>query len=447
MTYHFIGIGGIGMSGLARILLQKGKKVQGSDAAKSYVTDGLVEAGATVFIGHAKEHLPAASASTVIYNSDIPATNPELAAAKEQNIPLLHRSDLLVSLMSEHKVLAVTGTHGKTTTSSLLTHVFCSAGKDPAFAIGGLLMGRDVNASHGTSPYFIAEADESDGTFLKYTCEGAIVTNIDNDHLAHFGSWENLVGAFKTFTDGCKTPEFLLYCHDDATLASMNIKGTSYGFSDGADIQIKNFRQNGLQIVFDLKIGASSYPEITCNLSGKHNALNAAAVFGLSLALGVTVEAISSALATFGGVKRRLEKKGEAKGILAFDDYAHHPAEIKATLKGLRAAVGDRSIVAVFQPHRYSRMRYVMKDFDHIFEDADIVVVTDLFTAKETPVPGVTTEAIFEEIKKTAPNCIYMPRDTLVEQLATSVPSSSVVITLGAGDITKVGKELIERVA
>lgn len=444
MTYHFIGIGGIGMSGLARILLQKGQTVQGSDVAKSYVTDGLCLAGAKVFIGHAKEQVPASC--TVIYNTDIAPTNPEFMAAKEQNVPLLHRSDLLLSLMNDYKVLAVTGTHGKTTTSSLLTHVFVEAGKDPSFAIGGLLIDREINAAHGTSPYFIAEADESDGTFLKYSCEGAIVTNIDNDHLAHFGSWDNLVKAFKTFTDGCKIKQYLLFCHDDKTLASMNIIGTSYGFSDGADFQIVNFRQNGLQIVFDLHNNGAIYQDITCNLSGKHNALNAAGVFGLALALGLEPRAIGKALASFGGVKRRLEKKGEANGITAFDDYAHHPAEILATLKGLRAAVGDRCIVAVFQPHRYSRMRYVMKDFDHIFDDADIVVVTDLFTAKETPVAGVSTEAILAEIQKTAPNCIYMPRDTLVQQLAASVPSSSVVITLGAGDITKVGKELLEHV-
>ncbi|MCE5293749.1 MAG: UDP-N-acetylmuramate--L-alanine ligase [Chlamydiales bacterium] len=444
MIYHFIGIGGIGMSGLARILLQKGKSVQGSDAAKSYVTDGLELAGAKVFIGHAKEHLP--PTACVIYNSDIPQTNPELMAAKEQSAQLLHRSDLLLQLMSEHKVLAVTGTHGKTTTSSLLTHVFCTANKDPAFAIGGLLQGREINASHGTSPYFIAEADESDGTFLKYTCEGAIVTNIDNDHLAHFGSWDNLVKAFKTFTEGCKTPEYLLYCKDDKTLEGMNIKGTSYGFSEGSDFQIINFKQNGLQIVFDIVHKDNVYKDIVCNLSGRHNALNSAAVFGLSLALGLTVDEIKQGLATFGGVKRRLEKKGEAKGIAAFDDYAHHPVEIRATLKGLRAAVGDRSIVAVFQPHRYSRMRYVMKDFDNVFEDADIVVVTDLFTAKETPVPGVSTEAIFEEVKKSHANCQYIARDAIVEQLAASLPTSSVVITMGAGDITKVGKELIEMI-
>ncbi|MBS0634856.1 MAG: UDP-N-acetylmuramate--L-alanine ligase [Verrucomicrobia bacterium] len=444
MIYHFIGIGGIGMSGLARILLQRGCKVQGSDAATSYVTDGLQEAGATIFIGHAKEHLP--NDATVIYNSDIPATNPELIAAKERSLPLLHRSDLLVKLMSEHKVLAVTGTHGKTTTSSLLAHVFCSSGKDPAFAVGGLLLGKELNAAHGTSPYFIAEADESDGTFLKYTCEGAIVTNIDNDHLAHFGSWDNLVDSFKTFTSRCSKPEYLFYCADDATLRSMNIKGTSYGFSEGVDLHIENFHQNGLQIEFDIRTKTALYQNITCNLSGRHNALNATAVFGLSLALGVTEAEIRKALISFAGVKRRLEMKGEANGITAFDDYAHHPSEIKATLKGLRAAVGDRSIVAVFQPHRYSRMRYVMKDFDHVFDDADIVVVTDLFTAREAAVEGVSTEAILEEIKKTAPNCIYMPRDTLVEQLASSVPSSSVVITMGAGDITKVGKELLTHV-
>ncbi len=444
MIYHFIGIGGIGMSGLARILLQKGFSVQGSDASKSYVTEGLEEAGACVFIGHKAEQVGAAT--IVIYNSDIPAANPELVYAKEHNIPLLHRSDLLLELMKDYKVLAVTGTHGKTTTSSLLAHVFSAAGKDPSFAVGGLLMDKQINAAHGTSPYFIAEADESDGTFLKYSCEGAIVTNIDNDHLAHFGSWDNLVGAFKTFIDGCKKPEYLFYCYDDATLRSMGIKGSSYGFLEGADYQIVNFSQKGLQTHFDIKKGDELFENITCNLSGKHNALNAAAVFGLAHSLRVGKEAIAAALAAFSGVKRRLEKKGEVQGIAAFDDYAHHPQEIKATLKGLRQAVGDRSIVAVFQPHRYSRMRYVMKDFDNVFDDADIVVVTDLYSAKEAPVEGVSTESIIKEIEKTAPNCIYMPRDTLVEGLANSIPTSCVVITLGAGDVTKVGKELIEHV-
>ncbi len=444
MTYYFIGIGGIGMSGLARILLQKGERVIGSDAASSYVTDGLVQAGATVYIGHSEEQLP--DDATVIYSTEIAATNPEIIKAKRLKLPILHRSDLLFQLMSDKKVLAVTGTHGKTTTSSLLTHLFCQAGKDPSFAVGGIVQGLEINGAYGKSPYFIAEADESDGTFLKYTPEGAIVTNIDNDHLAHFGTWENLVAAFKTFTDRVKQKELLLYCKDDPTLASLNINGTSYGFSEGSDFRIKNFRQNGLQIAYDIEHGKTLYENIVCNLAGRHNALNSTAVFALSLALGIDLEVIKKGLASFTGVKRRLEKKGEAKGILAFDDYAHHPSEIKATLKALRSYVGDKSLVAVFQPHRYSRMRYVMKDFDHIFEDADIVVVTDLFTAREDPVPGVSTEAIIDEIKKTHQNCLYIPREKVVEQLAASVPTTSVVITLGAGDITKVGKELIEHV-
>lgn len=444
MKYHFIGIGGIGMSGLARILLEKGAHVQGSDVASSYVTEGLLAKGATIYIGHKKEQVP--DDATVVFSTEISPLNPEYAYAVEAKLPLMHRSDLLDALMSEHKVLAVTGTHGKTTTSSLLTHTLITGGLDPAFAVGGLLVGRELNAAYSKSPYFVAEADESDGTFLKYACEGAIVTNIDNDHLAHFGTWERLVEAFKTFTQKCANKKLLFYCCDDPTLSSLAIEGTSYGFTDGADIQIKNFQQKGLSIQFDLKIGDALYKDIVCNLSGKHNALNAAAVFGLALALGVAKEAIYTAFATFAGVKRRLEKKGEVDGIVAYDDYAHHPSEIKATLAGLRQAVGDRSIIAVFQPHRYSRMRYVMKDFDYVFKDADIVVVTDLYSAKETPVPGVSTEAIIEEIKKTAPNCIYMARDTLAESLAASVPAKSVVITLGAGDITKVGKEFIDHV-
>lgn len=444
MTYHFIGIGGIGMSGLARILLQKGFKVQGSDVASSYVTDGLEAIGAKVFIGHAREHLPVDA--TVIYNSDIPVTNPEYVQAVAQNAPMLHRSDLLLQLMKEHKVLAVTGTHGKTTTSSLLTHVFTSSGKDPSFAVGGLLLDKQINAAYGTSPYFIAEADESDGTFLKYECEGAIVTNIDNDHLAHFGSWDNLVAAFKTFTSGCSKPEYLFFCEDDPTLSSMNIRGVSYGFSDKAKLRVSNFRQNALEILFDIDFDGKKFRDISCNLSGKHNALNASAVFGLSISLGVSEEAIRKAFASFSGVKRRLEKQGEVKGIRVFDDYAHHPTEIRATLKGLRAAVGDTVLVAVFQPHRYSRMRYVMNDFGNAFEDADMVVITDLYTAKERAVEGISTESIFNEIKKTAPNCIYMPRECLAKELASNVPTSSVVITLGAGDITKVGKELLSYV-
>ena len=444
MAYHFIGIGGIGMSGLARILLQKGQKVSGSDMATNYVTEGLKATGAQVYLGHKAENVP--EKATVIYSTDIPKDNPELQVARDKKYPLLHRSDLLLALMQEKKILAVTGTHGKTTTSSLMTHVFKTAGSDPAFAVGGVLNGLEINGAWGKGDYFIAEADESDGTFLKYPYFGAIVTNVDNDHLAHFGSWEALVDGFKTFLNRSNHPQFLIYCQDDPTLMGLKIPGTSYGFSEQADYHITNFRQSAWQITFDVQNKAKSYKDVVCSLTGRHNALNACAVFAMSLACGLDEQAIRKGLSTFNGVKRRLEKKGEASGYLAIDDYAHHPTEIKATLKALRAAVVNRGIVAVFQPHRYSRMRYVMNDFDNVFDDADLVVVTDLFTANEAPVDGVSTESIIEKIKKSAPNCLYLPRKTLVEALASHIPASSVLITLGAGDITKVGKEFIEHV-
>lgn len=442
MIYHFIGIGGIGMSGLARMLLQKGCVVSGSDVSASYVTEGLQEAGATIFIGHAKEHIP--EGAHVIYNSDIPLTNPELVEAKVKHYVLQHRSDLLLHLMEGFDVLAVTGTHGKTTTTALLTHVFRSAGLDPAFAVGGLLADIEINASYGKGNYFIAEADESDGTFLKYPYSGAIITNIDNDHLAHYGSWDHLVAGFKTFISYSQNPKTLVYCIDDPQLASLEIAGTSYGFSQEADFCITHFSQNGWQITFDLEVADQSYQQITCNLAGKHNACNAAAVFALALACGVKEAAIRNALLSFGGVKRRLEKKGEVNGILALDDYAHHPTEIRATLQALRASVGNRPIVALFQPHRYSRMRYVMNDFDHVFDSADKVVVTDLFTAKEAPVVGVSTESIINEIQKSCKNCTYVSRVNLAACMIPHVPPGAVLITLGAGDITKVGKEFIE---
>jgi UDP-N-acetylmuramate--alanine ligase len=440
MNYHFIGIGGIGMSGLARILLEQGQTVTGSDMSASYVTDGLKEAGALVSFGHKKENVP--DNATVIYSTDIPKDNPELVVAKEKNYPLLHRSDLLLSLMEKQTVIGVSGTHGKTTTTALLTHIFRTAGFDPAFAVGGVLCDLEINASFGRGGYFIAEADESDGTFLKYPVSGAIVTNIDNDHLAHYGSWQNLVEAFYTFIQKVKEPEKLIYCIDDPTLVSLGIKGTSYGFSEQADLRIQNFSQNGWQCNFDI----NQMQNIVCNLTGRHNALNATAATGIALAYGIKEEAIREALRTFKGVKRRLEKKAETPLFTVYDDYAHHPTEIRATLKALRQAEPNKMLIAIFQPHRYSRMRYVMKDFDNVFVSADSVIVTDLFTAKEEPVAGVSTESILHEIRKSCPSCHYMARASLAVELTKLITTPCTIVTMGAGDITKVAKELVEHV-
>jgi len=446
--YHFIGIGGIGMSGLARMLLSRGKQVSGSDIAASSVTEALEKAGASISIGHHEQNIHAQA--TVIFSSDIPQTNPELVAAKKYQCQLLHRSDLLHELMGAQQVLAVTGTHGKTTTASLLVHVLKSAGLEPAFAVGGMLLEHHTNASTGAGKHFIVEADESDGTFLRYSPSAAIVTNIDTDHLSHYGSMEKLVAAFGTFIDKVKTPELLFYCADDPYLSNMSFVGTSYGFSENAQLRVSNLSQQGWSLFFDIHFQGRVYLNIEVKLAGQHNALNAAAVFGLALALGVSEEKIRHGLATFYGVKRRMEKKGEIGEVigevLIYDDYAHHPTELRATLQALRAAVHERRIVAVFQPHRYSRMKHVLHEFKKSFNVADLLIVTDLYTAGETPIPAVSTESIIEAIKKESTTPVhYISRTQLTGELSALIRPHDVVITLGAGDITKVGDELITR--
>lgn len=439
--YHFIGIGGIGMSGLAKILLEKGYHVQGSDLAASHVTDGLVKNGAKVFFGHAKDNVP--HGATVVYTSDIAKTNPEFMQALHLQCPMMHRSDLLLALTGERELLAVTGTHGKTTTTALLAHVLVHAKRDPCFAVGGLLAGFDVNAIAGKGKEFVVEADESDGTFLKYPYKAAIVTNIDSDHLAHFGSFDVLKQAFKQFLNKAPISELLFWCADDMHLKEMCSSGISYGFSDCAALRICRFSQKQWSIVMDIAFRGVIYRDVKVALTGRHNACNSAAVFGLALQLGIAEEIIREAFQSFKGVKRRMERKDEISGILVVDDYAHHPTEVCATLAALRNAVKERRIIALFQPHRYSRLKYIINKFDGAFQDADTVIVTDLYTAQEDPVPGITTEAIVAAIKKKNEcEVLYVPREALVEHVAAYVRPHDVVITLGAGDLTKVGQEL-----
>ena len=440
-TYHFIGIGGIGMSGLARILLERGKTVTGSDIASSYVTQSLEKIGATIHIGHDEKHV--SPSSTVIISSDIPQTNPEIIAAKKYECKLLHRSDLLLQLMEQYKVVAIAGTHGKTSTTSLLIHTLKTAGFDPAFAVGGMMHGHETNAQDGKGEYFVAEADESDGTFLKYNYHSAIVTNIDTDHLVHYGTWEKLVSSFEEFMQKCSNARLLFYCQDDKTLAQLKFPGISYGFSQEAQLRASCFQQKGFNIFFDIHFEGKTYPKVDVKLTGKHNALNALAVFGLCLTAGVPESAIRTAFSTFSGVKRRMDKKGDSHSVLLFDDYAHHPTEVKVTLSAVRAAVNEKRVIAVLQPHRYSRMQYSMHEFHNVFDEADLVVVTDLFTANEMPIAGVSTESILAEIKKVNRTPIqYIPRAELVQGLHSLVRPHDVVITMGAGDVTKVGVEL-----
>lgn len=439
---HFIGIGGIGMSGLARILLRKKVPVTGSDLASSYVTDGLKQAGAEVFIGHDAKYI--SSNSTVVYNTDIKKDNPELLAAQNLQCQMLHRSDLLHYLMNGYKTLAVTGTHGKTTTSALLTAAFVNEGLDPCFAVGGIITQLHANASYGEGNYFIAEADESDGSFLKYHPYGAIITNIDLDHMNYFGTEEALITAFHQFAAKVESPQHLFWCGDDYRLQNLKLPGVSYGVGPSCMLRAVNITQKGWITSFDIEFRGKCYPKIKSTLIGHHNVLNALAVFGLGLSLGIKESALRRTLETFEGVGRRCEKKGEMQKILLLDDYAHHPTEVKTTLEGIRNSISEKRLVTVFQPHRYSRTKDCLGSYGNIFEAADVLFITDIFAATESPIPGVTHEAVLAEIQNnsTIP-CRYVPRKQLADTLAKFLQPHDVMVTLGAGDVTKLSGEIL----
>ena len=444
--YHFIGIGGIGMSALARILLQQGKIVQGSDNTSSKITQNLEKLGAKIFEKQCYSQVT--PDCRVVYSTDIKQDNPEYLAAKTLGLTLLHRSELLAHLMKDSKPLLVSGTHGKTTTSSLLAHVLKSFGWDPSYAIGGVIKGLCTNSGAGTGPYFVAEADESDGSFVAYSPFGGIITNIDLDHLNHWMTEQALIEGFKKFADKVESKEHLLFCKDDERLSALSLQGISYGFSSEADACLTTFIQERFAIRFSLRFQEKEYKDIELPLIGKHNALNACAVFVLSLQLGASEQEVRKAFLTFQGVGRRADKIGEAKQISFYDDYGHHPTEILATLKAFKESHPENRLVTVFQPHRYTRTRDCMEEFATALSGSDIVVLTDIYAAGEPPLEGVNTEAVFSRVSHVKKEGVYyLRKDVLVEFLSGFLQEKDLVVTMGAGDITKYGPYVMERMA
>lgn len=440
--YHFIGIGGIGMSALARILLETGCRVKGSDAASSPLIEELKTQGAIVAIGHNAEMM---QESIVVYNSEINEKNVEFAHAKKKGLPLMHRSDLLDQLMRSKLPLLVTGTHGKTTTTSLLASVFLEAGLDPSFVVGGIVQALKTNGRFGKGNYFIAEADESDGSFLKTPAFGAIVTNCDNDHLNYWETPARLEEGFRSFFSKVLSPEYLFWCRDDPRLASLHPRGFSYGFSKDADWIISNYRTQTLGIVFDLAFRGMEYKDIKVSLFGNHNALNASAVFALCSALKVEESAIRKCFAQFGGVKRRLEWKGEVDQVACYDDYGHHPTEIQTTIRALKERIGKKELVVVFQPHRFSRTQNLWNEFVSCFQAADVLFLTDIYPVSEMPIPGITGEHLKKEIQKNFPGKIYFCcKSDLIDAVANVLKPGQILLTIGAGDITKMGPLILE---
>ncbi|MBJ7449131.1 MAG: UDP-N-acetylmuramate--L-alanine ligase [Parachlamydiales bacterium] len=436
--FHFIGIGGIGMSALARIALQSKRQVSGSDLVESVSVSTLRKEKAHIYLGHSKEMI--SDQMVVVYNTDIKHDNPEFVAAKEKGCRLLHRSELLAHLMLGHKVLAVAGTHGKTSTSALLSYVMMQANCEPSFAIGGLLQGLGINGQKGHGEYFIAEACESDGSFLNYTSHGAIITNIDNDHLNYWKDMQGLKTGFAKFVQNIENNDLLFFCGDDTHLKDMIINGASYGFANHNDLKIYNLKSTTQGVAFSIFFEGKDYVDIHLKSLGHHQALNAAAVFGLCLRLGLKEALIRKGLASFVGVCRRCEKKIDTAALLVLDDYGHHPTEIEATLKAIKQHVGDKRLIVAFQPHRYTRTRDCQGQFNSVFNEADLVIITDLYTAGEAPIDGISHQTLMDEINHLNPK--YIPRSILAETLHDIARPHDVIVTMGAGDITKVGNEL-----
>ncbi len=441
MIYHFIGIGGVGMSALAHILIEKGAHVSGSEKERSKITDALILAGATVYFSYDEAHLPAVG--TIVYGSAIKEDNIELVKAKKRFSCVLHRAELLANLIREKKGLLVAGTHGKTTTSALLAHSLQTSELEPSFAIGGMASSLGCNGKNGRGEYFVAEACESDGSFLLYEGYGAIITNIDDDHLDYWKDLEALYRGFETFIGNIVSKEHLLWCADDPFLRQKKFAGISYGFDPSAEGQILRYVQNAFHVEIDIAFRGRVFKNIQAPLIGEHNALNITAVWILAMQMGIGEAFLRSSFKSFCGVGRRMEKKAEVDGVTIYDDYGHHPTEITATLKALKAASQGQRVVVVFQPHRYSRTKQCIDAFAKALIIADVVVLTDIYGAGEKPIEGITEKRLFELLQKErSSNIHYAPRSTLCNDLKGVLRKGDILLTMGAGDITQVGESL-----
>ena len=448
-SYHFIGIGGIGMSGIAQLLLRGGSKVSGSDLKDSSNIKELKALGAQIFIGHNPENIN--GASLVIYSSAIKENNSEIAAAKKAGIPIIKRAQALARLMVEKTVITVTGSHGKTTTTSLVSYLLLEAGLSPSVAIGGILKNIESNACLGDGKFFVAEADESDGSFLYYRPKYSIITNIDREHLDYYKEFRRELDAFREFLDNTEEGGCVFACDDDTNLknilADYKNKCVLFGMKESADIYPRNIQFNGLSSEFDCFYKNKFVDRFVLNLGGLHNISNALAVIALGLELDIDLTFIRKTLGQYKGAKRRLEVKSGDSQIMVVDDYAHHPTEIKASLAALKN-LNPKRVIAIFQPHRYTRTKILLDEFSASFDSADYVIITDIYAASEIPLEGVSGRLLRDKIKERSPSkeVIFLPKEEITGQILKIARPGDLVITLGAGDIVKISDELVERI-
>jgi UDP-N-acetylmuramate--alanine ligase len=448
---HFVGIGGAGMGGIAEVLVNEGYKVSGSDIAPNPVVDRLTSLGACIVIGHKAENIE--GASVVVVSSAIKTDNPEVAAAIEQRIPVVRRAEMLAELMRFRHGIAIAGTHGKTTTTSLIASIFAEAGTDPTFVIGGLLNSAGTNARLGAGRYLIAEADESDASFLHLQPMASVITNIEPDHMETYqGDFEKMKATYLEFCHNLPFYGVAVVCIDDAVVRELIPQigrfVITYGFSDDADYVISDFGQTGTQSHFVItdKNGVAS--QIELNLAGRHNALNATAAFAVAKDEGIATTAILAALKKFEGIGRRFQQYGEfdtGRGkVLLVDDYGHHPSEVAATLAAARSAWPDRRIVMAYQPHRYTRTRDLYEDFAKVLSSVDLLLLLEVYAAGEAAIPGADSRSLCRSIRARGqldPIYVATPAD-LPAALADVLQDGDVVMTQGAGNIGALAKQL-----
>ena len=450
---HFVGIGGIGMSGIAEVLLNLGWKVSGSDLKASAVTQRLANLGATIFEGHRAENIAAADPEVLVTSSAIGRDNPEVAEARRRKLPVIQRAEMLAELMRLKYGIAIAGMHGKTTTTSMVAQVLAAGGLDPTVIVGGRVEAMGSNARLGKSQYLVAEADESDRSFLKLSPILSVVTNVDREHMDCYRDMADVERTFVEFMDRVPFYGMVVACNDDdalrALLPRVDRRIVTYGARAGSDFVLSAVTCAGgagqPMSSFQVSYDGKSLGDFHLHVPGAHNVLNATAAVAVGIGLDLPVPAIREALEHFRGVDRRFQVKGTAAGITVIDDYGHHPTEIRATLQAARQC-GYRKVHVIFQPHRYTRTRVLMDEFAGAFGDADSVHVLDIYAASEQPIAGVTGEALAQHITKRGKPATYRASFAeAVEAVAHAAGEGDMVLTLGAGNVSQLGPQLLER--
>ncbi|HZM17117.1 MAG TPA: UDP-N-acetylmuramate--L-alanine ligase [Candidatus Krumholzibacteria bacterium] len=445
---HFVGVGGIGMSGIAEVLLNLDFSVSGSDVKESAVTRRLQARGARVAIGHRAENL--GDAQVVVYSSAVRPENPELVAARSLKIPVIPRAEMLGELMRLKFAIAVAGAHGKTTTTSLVSTLLAQAGLDPTIVVGGRVLAMGTHAKLGTGQYLVAEADESDGSFLRLPPTIAIITNIDAEHLDHYKNLAEIADAFVQFANKVPFYGSTIVCLDDpqvqAIMPRLEKRTVTYGLVTQADVTGRVLSTTAEGSRFEVSSHGTRLGEVWLRMPGEHNVLNALATVAVAQELGIPFPVVAAALAEFLGVARRFEIKAVENDVVFVDDYGHHPTEIAATLRAAKRSHGRR-LVVVFQPHRYSRTQFLLDDFGRAFFDADLVYVMDIYAASEDPIPGVDGALLARSIREHGHKRVAHvgDKEQLTDLVASSIEKGDLVLTLGAGDVTALNEVLVEK--